>query len=90
MIVESFAQDIHRLTEEMAAALAAGDRAGVHAAAHGMAGASASVGAVVLDFAVRRGLGKGPCPPDLIPQIRAAGVEAIRALRLLARASDAA
>ncbi len=90
MIVESFAQDIQRLTDEMAAGLATGDRFAVHGAAHGLAGAAASVGAVMLEKAARRGLGKEACPADLIPVVRGAGVEAIRALRLLVRSSDAA
>ena len=90
MIVESFAQDIQRLTEEIAAGLLAGDRVAVHGAAHALAGAAASVGAVLLEQAARRGLGRQACPADLVPEIRAAGVEAIRALRLLVRTSDAA
>ena len=90
IIVESFAQDIQRLTDEMAAGLDAGDRAGVHGAAPGIAGAAASVGAVMLEKAARRGLGGAACPADLVPEVRAAGIEAVRALRRLARASDAA
>ena len=90
MIVESFAQDIQRLTDEMAAGLDSGDWAGVHGAAHGIAGAAASFGAVVLEKAARRGLGKAACPADLVTEVRAAGLEAIRALRGMVRASDAA
>jgi hypothetical protein len=89
-IVESFGQDVLRLTEEMAAGLAAGDRMAVHCAAHGLAGAAASVGAVMLEQVARLGLGKGACPPDLIPRVRVAGVEATQALRALMPRSDAA
>ncbi|MBX9699369.1 MAG: Hpt domain-containing protein [Acetobacteraceae bacterium] len=89
-IVESFELDIGRLADEMAAGTAAGDRMAVHRAAHGLAGAAASVGALALEHAARRGLGREPCPPDLVETVRAAGAEAMRALRALMRGSGCA
>lgn len=87
-IVDSFAADIDRLADEMEAGTLAGDRLAVHRAAHGLAGAAASVGALALERAARRGLGKEACPPDLVATVRTAGVEAMRALRALVRPEE--
>ena len=87
-IVESFGQDVLRLTSQMEAGVRAGDHRAVHCAAHALAGAAASVGAVALERAARRGLGRESLPQDLVPAVRAAGIEAVRELRALLQPAD--
>lgn len=90
-IVEGFGFDVARLIAEIEVGVAARDEAAVHRAAHGLAGAAASVGAVVLERAARRGLRHaGPLPDDLVPHLRRAGDSAMRELRALIRTSNAA
>jgi hypothetical protein len=89
-IVDSFAEDIDRLADEMEAGDRAGDRMAIHRAAHGLAGAAAAIGAITLEQAARAGLGKGGYPPDLIAVVRQAGADAMRELRALVRTDTAA
>lgn len=84
-ILDSFAKDVDRLAAEMEAGTLTGNRDAVHRAAHGLAGAAAALGAVALERAARRGLGKAECPPDLIACVRREGETAMRALRGLVR-----
>ncbi len=83
-ILESFAQDVRRLADEMEMAGRLGDLAGLRRAAHGLAGAAAAVGATALESAARRAMAQqGPCPEALVPEIRQAGLRAVDALRAL-------
>lgn len=89
-IIDSFAEDIARLADEMEAGARAGDRMAIHRAAHGLAGAAAAIGATTLEQAARRGLGREGYPPDLIAMVRQAGIDAMRELRMLVRTDTAA
>jgi HPt (histidine-containing phosphotransfer) domain-containing protein len=83
-ILDSFAQDVRRLADEMEIADRLGDSAGVRRAAHGLAGAAAAVGAATLESMARRGMTlQGSCPAALVPGIRQAGQQAVDALRAL-------
>lgn len=82
-ILESFAEDVVRLADEMEAALHAAEPMGVKRAAHGLAGAAAAVGAMALEAAARRGLSLGPYPDDLIARVRAESTDAVRELQAL-------
>jgi HPt (histidine-containing phosphotransfer) domain-containing protein len=83
-ILESFAQDVCRLTDEMEAADREGDAAGLRRAAHGLAGAAAAVGAAALEALARRGMVEEAAPAGpLVTEIRQAGQQAVDALRAL-------
>ena len=87
-VLDSFADDVARLVEEMDRAIQRGDAVAVRHAAHGLAGAAASLGAVSVESLARLGLAPGPYPGGLITDIRRAAVEAMDALNSLRASLD--
>ena len=85
-IMQTFHQDLLRLTGEIVAAAQLGDAVGFQRAAHSLAGASAAVGAARLEAAARLGM-HGAQPPSiaLAGQISAEANAALAALAALTR-----
>jgi HPt (histidine-containing phosphotransfer) domain-containing protein len=85
-IIDTFHQDLLRLTGEIVAAAPRGDVVGFQRAAHSLAGASAAVGAARLEAAARLGMA-GAQPPTiaLAGQIEAEARSALAALAALTR-----
>jgi Hpt domain len=80
-VLDSFAADAARLTEQVEEAIRTGDAVTLRQAAHALAGAAAAVGAVSLERLARSGLGPGPHPPGFVAALRQAAQATLRALR---------
>ena len=82
-ILNTFREDLVRLTGALQAAAQAGDQAGFHRAAHSLAGAAGAVGALALEASARQGMAQGPIPPDLPARVKADAAAALAALAAL-------
>lgn len=84
-ILETFEADVARLTAQLVAAAAMLDADGFRRAAHSLAGAAASVGAVLLEQSARQAMAP-TAEPDrgVAARIQAQGAMAVQALAALA------
>jgi HPt (histidine-containing phosphotransfer) domain-containing protein len=90
-LLDTFVDDLLRLTSEIEAAARARDGEDVRRAAHALAGAAASVGAVALERAARCFLAprQGPYPAELLVQLHREGEETLRACTALSASRPA-
>jgi hypothetical protein len=82
-IVDTFAEDLRRLTAELDSACRHGDAAGLRAAAHAIAGAAATMGAVAIEATARDALLPGADVAAVVARLRVAAPEAVQALLAL-------
>ncbi len=87
-IIATFETDLGRLTAELEASAAAGDRTGYLAAAHSLVGTAAAVGATRLETEARLAMDPTqPEPPNtLLPRLCAESRAAVAELHNLAKA----
>ncbi len=89
LIINTFRDDLARLTQELTAAAATGDHHSFHRAAHSLAGAAAAVGALRLEASARLGMADeastAPPPPGLSARIATEAQAALAALAALAQ-----